>query len=199
MLSQVYIRGKGRVPYDPTQLSFCDEVKLTNADGSKISLCYEKEKTWSFGLPKFDTNNVSVKDKRYFLRTKFFRVVDAVNQLTGPIAQYIHANGEKFKVSKSEEEIKKMLMKDLFVARTLHTNVFIDITTGKPMDLSTLKSRFRTKVYVKPVVYIRNDDIYIDFEIVRATISTDLTNRQKVSSETNDENVNNNSEAVSNA
>lgn len=176
---QAYVRGTGRVAYESTKLSFSDETKLTNADGWKLNLCYDNNKSWSLSLPKFDTARVSVKDKRYFLRTKYSRVLDSINELAGPVAQYIYANRERLGVTKSEDDIKKMLIKDLFVARTLHSNVFVDINTNKPMDLNTLKSRFRVKVYVKPVVYIRGEEIYIDLEIARATISTDLTKKSK--------------------
>lgn len=176
---QAYIRGKGRLPYDVTQLSFCDEMKLTNAEGWKLDLSYESNKSWSISLPKFETSRVSKKDNRFFLRTKFVRVVDSINMLVEPVAQYIYTNRERLGVTKTEEELKIILKKDLFVARTLHSNAFVDISTNKPIDLSTLKSRFRVKTYVKPVVYIRGETVYIDLEIARATISTDLTKKSE--------------------
>jgi hypothetical protein len=178
----IYVRGKGTVPYDPSQLSFVDEVKLTNSEGWKLNLQYENTKSWSVPLPKFDTNQVSVKDGRYFLRTKYNRVLDRVNQLAAPIAKHIYQNREKLGVTISEKEIETMLMKDLFVARTLHPNVFVDGETGKQMDLSTLKSRFKVKCYVRPVVYIRdNNHLYIDLETVRACLFKQVfVKREKV-------------------
>lgn len=179
---QSYVRGKGYVPYDQTQLSFVDEVKLTNAEGWKINVNYENTKSWSLCLPKFDTARVGMKENRYFLRTKYFRVLECINQLVDPVAHHIFTNRERLGVTKTEEEIKTMLTKDLFVARTLHCNVFMDADTHKQMDLTTLKSRFRVKCYVKPVVYIRNDQIYIDLEIARATIFTNIVRQNEVKS-----------------
>jgi hypothetical protein len=176
---RTYIRGKGRVPFDPSLLTFLDATKLTNTDGWKLNTCYDDNKSWSLSLPQFETNHVATKNKRYFLRTKYSRVINAVNILIEPIANYIHTHREELGVTKSEEEIKVMLTKDSFVARTLHSNVFVDTNTNKEIDLDTLKSRFRVKLYVRPVVYIRDQEIYIDFEITRATIFTDLTKKIK--------------------
>jgi hypothetical protein len=177
--SQVYVRGKGYVNYDPTQLSFADEIKLTNAEGWKINLHYENINVWSLALPKFDTGFVSVKNNRYLLRTKYHRVIDCVNQLVEPVVQYICKNREKLGVTKTEEELRTMLTKTLFVSRTLHPNVFIDKETHQQVDLETLKSHFRVKCYAKPVLYIRDSDIYIDFETTRATIMKNTSNKKE--------------------
>jgi hypothetical protein len=167
---QAYIKDKGYVPFQTSQLSFVDEVRLTNTEGWKINLNYEDSKTWSLCIPKFDTTRVAVKDNRYFLRTKYFRALDCVNSLASTAANYIYKNRERFGVTYSEEEITNMLKKDLFVARTLHANAFYDSETGKNIDLDTVTSRFRVKCYIKPVVYVFPQKCYIDLEVSRATI-----------------------------
>lgn len=188
---QVYVRGKGYVAYDPAKLFFIDEIKLTNAEGWKLNPQYDNTKSWSLCLPKFDTTHVGIKDNRYFLRTKYVRVIECLNQLTSPVANYIYTNREKFGVIQEECDIKTMLIKDLFVGRTLHSNVFMDADTGKQIDLSSLKSHFRVKCYVKPVIYIKhkvedgkvakNTQIYMDFEIARATVFTNIINKEETS------------------
>lgn len=185
----ISIRGKGNVPCDLTQLSFCEGVKLTNTDGWKINIQYNDNKSYSLSIPKFDTDRVAVKGQRYLIRTRYSRVLKAINQLAKPVAHYVYENREKLGITKSEEEIENMLIKDIFVARTLHSNVFIDSSTNKAIELESIKSRFRVRCYVKPVIYIQGEKVYIDLEIVRSLISTDLSdnNRQNKDSEKKDE------------
>lgn len=177
---QAYIKEKKEyVSFDLSQLSFVDEVKLTNTEGWKINVNYDNNKTWSLCIPKFDTNRISVKDNRYFLRTKYFRALDCVNSLVPTVASYIYKNREKFGITQSEEEISNTLKKDLFVARTLHANAFYDSETGRYIDLNTITSRVRVKTYVKPVLYIQSPSkYYIDYEIIRTTVFKNIMNNE---------------------
>lgn len=166
---QAYLRGKGCVQFDPSQISFLEPIQLTNTQGAKVGLEYESNRNWSLAMPKFNTKQIAMKNNRYFLRTKYRAVTEKANEIIPIIAEYVYLNGEKYGITQTKEEICQMLMKESFIARTLHSNVFIDFHTDKPLDVTQVQGPFQVKAYVKPVLYICQN-MYVDFEITWAKV-----------------------------
>lgn len=171
---QIHVRGKGRGEFNPAELRFSEAEKLNKGKGWKINLHHGSDKIWSICLPPFDTKYISKKNDRYFIRTKYRRVVDLINKLADPIAKYLNSHREELGVTKSLSELQTALKRDIFVCHTLHKNVFYN-RERQPVKLDELAPGINVKVSVKPVVYVReNEDPYVDFEITRAVVSNKI-------------------------
>jgi hypothetical protein len=177
---QVYVRGKGRCDFNPTELGFSEAEKLNKGNGWRVNLLYGPDKIWSICLPPFNTKSISKRGNRYFIRTKYRRVVDLINELVDPVAKYLDTHREELGVTKSLSELQTALKRDIFIGRTLHTSVFYN-REKQPVELDELTPGINVKVSVKPVVYIReNKDPYVDFEITRAIVTNKSERSEKV-------------------
>lgn len=169
---QIHVRGKGRSDFNQSELGFSEPEKLNKGEGWKINLPYGTDKIWSISLPPFDTKCIAKKDNRYYVRTKYRRIINLINQLVDPVAKYLHEHRTELGITKSLSELQTTLTRDIFVGRTLHTNVFYD-REQLPVELDQLNPGISVKVSVKPVLYVRkNEDPYIDFEITRAIVAS---------------------------
>ena len=179
---QVYHRNKGRTDFDPKLLEFSEPYKLDKV--TKIHLpVYDQNRKWSLAMAPFGIKRISVKNERYFVKTKYRRVIDQINQLVPAVAKHLFDNREKYGITKTEEELQTLLKKDSFQCRTFYDRVFYDGDTRKPIDLKALNERgtsFKIMVSVKPTIYIADDgNIFIDLELMRATIYPNASKMEK--------------------